>query len=182
MTGRLQLFTICTGLFVLSSCGSEAPTRQGFLPTTSFDALANEIPAWRACDHTQGYGCAFVRALGNPVRGTYEFKDIFSKCEFNAESALVSIVNSTATLPTFAITINLKQTDEGTQICDDGNSGKCHLTLSLHKAHAYSTTQDPCFVTIHSKNPLEAEVSCNALVSATGIIGVAAGSRFACPK
>jgi hypothetical protein len=152
------------------------------LPTKAFDALANEIPTWRACEHTPDYGCAFVRTLGNPVRGKYEFKDIFSKCEFNDSNISVSIVNSIAAPPTFAININLKQTNEGAQICDDGSNGKCSLSISLHKARAYSTTQDTCFVTIISKNPLEAEISCNALASAAGIIGVAAGSHFTCQK
>ncbi len=182
MKGWMPLATLCSSFFLILGCGSDTKTTRGFLPTTAFDALANEIPTWRACDHTQGYGCAFVRTLGNAVRGKYEFTNIYTKCTFEEDKVSVSIVNTIATQPTFSITIDLKSTTDETQICEGDTAGKCRLTLSLHKARAYSTVQSPCFVTTLSKNPLSAEITCNPLNSAAGAIEVAAGSQFTCQK
>jgi hypothetical protein len=176
----LQKKTHLPAVLLLAACGEENPRPTGFLPTTTFDALAENIPEWKACENTSGYGCASIRAFGNLFRGGFQFKDIFSKCEKTEEQFSIKITNTADQNFTFFVHILMKEWKPGTHECTTSDASNCHLALSLHTARSETDDTNSCLVSVQSTSPTTGTILCPSLQTIQGGMSIAPGSEFTC--
>lgn len=180
MKGWNKSITISSGLLALSGCGPKEPPQKGFLPSNSYQNVAEEIPVWTACANTENYGCANLRASGETVHGLFEFKNIFSSCTTSSSQSDIEITNNIVTSPTLRVRIALRKNLIGSYNCANESNSDCDVEINIHSVTAFSNSSQICEISIVSTNPLMGKIACPQLITPLGSFGILHGSTFSC--
>jgi hypothetical protein len=165
----------------MTSCGQKLKNEDKEISSKAFGRLAESIPAWRQCEHTQGYGCSTIRTSGSLVQGSFLFKEIFARCENSESGTQVRIVNSLSALSTLRIIIKIPEPTTGTFICGAAeNENGCSVRIQLHTNETGSSNSATCTLKLRDVHPLTGELECKPFNTSEGSIIIDPGSTFSC--
>jgi hypothetical protein len=174
-----EISAIC--LIGLASCGQKLSKEDQEISSKTFARLAESIPAWRQCEHTQGYGCSTIRTSGSLVQGSFLFKEIFARCENTENGIQVRIVNSLSAMSTFRVIIKIPEPTTGTSVCRSAeNENGCSVRIQIHTNETGSSNSASCTLQLKDVQPLSGELECKPFNTTEGSIIIDLGSTFSC--
>lgn len=190
--GVLLLFFLGTALL---GCGSRTNSHFSLTPTEEFDGDFEENPAKKACSGSKSHGCASVQTSGTAVNGSFNFDDLFVRCESSSLGTNISIKNMAVEGATFQVSINLYKVTSpnglyecmGPQVVANPpeielKPGYCDIVTQVHSLKFSTKENERCYLTVTSQNPIQGQLLCATLTRGEHSLSIAEGSQFACQK